>query len=90
MRDVSLVDWLESTLPPGSMVIWPDAPTACGKQPGGGGQASSAPCAEIRFNDTDGNSGILYFAVNADSENTPLMASFQDGVYVSGRQFPAG
>ena len=83
MPDISLVDWLESTLPPRSMVIWPDALTACDKRPGSNGNASTAQCAKIRFNDTDGNSGFLYIAMNADSENTPLMASFHHGVYVS-------
>ena len=31
MSDVSLMDWLESALPPRSMVIWPDALGACGE-----------------------------------------------------------
>ncbi|MGB5474642.1 MAG: hypothetical protein WBQ78_14355 [Gammaproteobacteria bacterium] len=84
LRDVSLVDWLESTLPSRSMVIWPDALTTCDMRPGVSGKASAASCVEIRFNDSDGNSGALYIVMNADTENTPLMASFHDGVYVSG------
>lgn len=71
MDEISLVDWLESVLPPRSMVIWPDAPVACGDQ----------RCAEIRFNDSEGNSGTLYIAINTDSENRPVGASFHSGIY---------
>jgi len=74
MEDTSLMDWLESALPPGSMVIWPDALGACGDR----------RCAEIRFNDSKGNSGTLYIAMNADSENRPADVSFHSGVYRSG------
>jgi hypothetical protein len=84
LQGVSLVDWLESILPPRSMVIWPDVPGACGEAPGIGGKAPSAQCAEIRYNDVDGNGGTIYIALNKASENSPLKASFHSGYYVSG------
>jgi len=74
IADISLIDWLESALPPRSMVIWLDVPGACGDQ----------RCAEIRFNDSEGNSGALYIAMNTDSENRPDTASFHSGIYSSG------
>jgi len=83
MPDVSLMDWLETTLPPRSMVIWLHELTACGEAPGTDGKTSPAQCAEIRFNGIDGNSGTLYIAMNTDPGNRPG-ASFHSGVYVSG------
>lgn len=74
MDDVSLMDWLESALPPRSMVVWPDVLTVCGEQ----------RCAEIRFNDIEGNSGALYIAMNTEPENTTGEAVFHSGVYNSG------
>lgn len=68
MGDISLMDWLESSLPPRSMVIWPEVLTACDKQ----------RCAEIHFNDSKGNSGTLYIAMDP--------ASLHAGVYRSGDQ----
>jgi hypothetical protein len=73
-NDVSLMDWLESALPPRSVVIWPDVLVACGDR----------RCAEIRFNDIAGNSGTLYIATNTGSELQPDKASFHSGVYISG------
>lgn len=91
MHDVSLAEWLESALPPGSMVIWPDMPAMCGVRPGTDGAAYSAQCAEIRFSDVDGNSGVLYIAMNVDQENRPTEVSFHSAVYASGnRSRPAG
>ena len=91
MSDVSLMDWLESALPPRSMVIWPDALGACGEAQENDGQAASTPCAEIRFNDSEGNSGALYIAMNTDSENRPGEVSFHSSVYISGdRPRPVG
>ena len=91
MDDVSLMDWLESALPPRSMVIWPEALTACGEAQEDDGQAPSTPCAEIRFNDSEGNSGALYIAMNTDSENRPGEVSFHSSVYISGdRPRPVG
>jgi len=84
MDDISLMDWLESALPPGSMVIWPEALSACGEAQEDDGQAPSTPCAEIRFNDIKGNSGALYIAMNTDQENRPGEVSFHSGVYLSG------
>ena len=84
MDDISLMDWLESALPPGSMVIWPEALSACGQAQEDDGQApSTPPCAEIRFNDIKGNSGALYIAMNTDQENRPGEVSFHSGVYLS-------
>ena len=74
MNDVSLMDWLESALPPRSVVIWPDVLVACGDR----------RCAEIRFNDIAGNSGALYITMNTGSEHQPDKASFHSGVYISG------
>jgi hypothetical protein len=74
MNDISLMDWLESALPSRSVVIWPDVLVAC----------EDRRCAEIRFNDTEGNSGALYIAMNTDSERQPDKASFHSGVYISG------
>ena len=91
MSDVSLMDWLESALQPGSMVIWPDAPGACGEALKKDGQDLSTPCAEIRFNDREGNSGALYITMNTDSKNRPGEVSFHSGVYISGdRPQPLG
>jgi hypothetical protein len=84
MQEVSLVDWLESTLPPRSMVIWPDVPAACSEASGADGKASTAHCAEIRFNDVEGNSGALNIAISTAAEHRPLKASFHSGVYVAG------
>ena len=81
MDNISLMDWLESALPPRSMVIWPDAPGACGDR----------RCAEIRFNDSEGNSGALYITMNTDSENSPGEVAFHSGMYISGgRSQPIG
>ncbi len=74
MKGISLMDWLESVLPSGSMVIWPDTFSAC----------SDRRCAEIRFNDSKGNSGTLSIAVDAASENSPGAISFHSAVYRSG------
>jgi len=73
MDDISLMDWFESSLPPRSMVIWPDVLTACEKQ----------RCAEIRFNDSKGNSGTLYIAMSTDSGGRPGEVLFHSGVYNS-------
>ena len=76
MDKISLVDWLDSILPPRSMVIWPDVPGTCGEQ----------QCAGIRFNDSEGNNGTLYIAVDTGSENSPGSASFHSGIYNSGEK----
>ena len=83
MSDVSLMDWLESALPPRSMVIWPEALTACGEAQEDDGQDPSTPCAEIRFNDSEGNSGALYIAVNTNQESRPGEVSFHSGIYIA-------
>jgi hypothetical protein len=83
MDDVSLMDWFESALPPRSMVIWPDALTACGEAQEDEGQDPSTSCAEIRFNDSEGNSGALYIAVNTAQGNRPGEVSFHSGVYIA-------
>ena len=81
MDDISLMDWLESALPSRSMVIWPDVLGACGDQ----------RCAEIRFNDSEGNSGTLYITMNTDSENSPGKVFFYSALYSSGdRSLPIG
>ena len=74
MEDISLMDWLESALPPGSMVIWADTLSPCGDQ----------RCAEVRFNDAAGNSGELYITMHMDSESRPGGISFHSAVYRSG------
>ena len=76
MDKISLVDWLESVLPPRSMVIWLNKPGACGDQ----------RCAEIRFNDSEGNNGTLYIAMNTDSGKRPGEVSFHSGTYDSGNK----
>lgn len=81
MDDVRLDEWFESVLPDRSMVIWPDALTSCGKQ----------RCAEIRFNDSEGNNGTLYIAMNTDSAGMPGKISFHSGVYnVGNKSRPIG
>jgi hypothetical protein len=91
MDDVSLMDWFESVLPPGSMVIWPNGLAACG-EPGGGGAQNHFPlCAEIRFNDSRGNSGVLTVGMAADVERAPGKASFHSAVYATaGRERSVG
>ena len=84
MDDISLLDWLESALPPHSMVIWPDVLTTCGEQHGTGEQTASTPCAAIRFNDSKGNSGTLYIVLGAGTDNNPNEVSFHSGVYNAG------
>jgi hypothetical protein len=84
--DISLSDWFESVLPPGSMVIWPDAAAACG-EPGAAGLQDRIPqCAEIRFNDSEGNSGAVYLALDTITENRPFAASLHSVVYMPGDQ----
>ncbi len=81
LDNISLMDWLEAALPPRSMVIWPDVSGACG----------DLQCAEVRFNDSEGNSGTLYIAMNTDSENRAGEVSFHSGTYSSGdRSQPIG
>ncbi len=75
LEDVSLEDWFEAVLPARSMVIWPDILTSCGKQ----------RCAEIRFNDSEGNSGTLYIAMHTDSAGIPGEVSFHSSVYNTGQ-----
>ena len=82
--NTSLVNWLESVLPPRSVVIWPGVLTSCGEHQGTGGQTSTMPCAEIHFNDIEGNSGTFYIVMTMDSENSPGNVSFHSGVYNSG------
>jgi hypothetical protein len=82
--NTSLVNWLESVLPPRSVVIWPGVLTRCGEHQGAGGQTSTMPCAEIHFNDIEGNSGTLYIVMAMDTENSPGNVSFHSGVYNSG------
>jgi len=82
--NTSLVNWLESVLPPRSVVIWPGVLTSCSEQQDTGAQASSTPCAEIHFNDAEGNSGTLYIVMTTDSENRPGEASFHSAVYNAG------
>ncbi len=91
MDDVSLVDWFESVLPPGSMVIWPDGLAACGEPQGDGAPIHSPLCAEIRFNDSKGNSGALTVSMATDAEHAPGKASFHSAVYTTaGRERPVG
>ena len=84
MDNTSLMNWLESVLPPRSVVIWPGVLTSCSEQQDTGAQASSTPCAEIHFNDAEGNSGTLYIVMTTDSENRPGEASFHSAVYNAG------
>jgi hypothetical protein len=84
LDNTRLVDWLESVLPPRSVVIWPGVLSRCGEHQGTGEQTSSTPCAEIHFNDVEGNSGTLYIAMAIDSGNSPGKVSFHSGVYNSG------
>jgi hypothetical protein len=86
MDDVSLMDWFESALPPRSMVIWPDALTACGEPQGVDAQSRFPLCAEIRFNDSEGNSGALSITMADDAENRASQASFHSAVYTSADQ----
>jgi len=81
LPDVSLQEWLESVLPQHSMVIWPDVLVACGRRQGEG-QDGSGSCAEIRFNDSEGNSGMIYIAMDSAPES-PFSASFHSGVYIT-------
>ncbi|GMQ89217.1 MAG: hypothetical protein BMS9Abin09_0682 [Gammaproteobacteria bacterium] len=74
MDETSLVDWLGSALPARSMVIWPDMLSTCGDR----------QCAEIRFNDSEGNNGTLYIAMNTDPGKRKGKVSFHSGVYSSG------
>jgi hypothetical protein len=83
LADASLMEWLESELPPGSMVIWPDDLVACDERQGGG-QGATSTCAQIRFNDSEGNNGTLYIDLNPVSEGGSGDASFHSGVYVTG------
>jgi hypothetical protein len=84
MPDVSLADWLESSIPPRSMVIWPDALTACGEEAGADAPASLAPCAVILFKDREGNSGALYITMSAAAEHGSHKATFGSAIYLSG------
>jgi hypothetical protein len=89
--EVSLVDWFEAVLPPGSMVIWPDGLAACGEPQGGGSQDPSLLCADIRFNDSAGNSGVLSVVIAADAGNAAGKAAFHSAVYTTaGRERQVG
>jgi hypothetical protein len=91
MDGVSLMDWFEAVLPPGSMVIWPDALAACGEPQGTGVENHFPRCAEIMFNDSRGNSGVLAVGMAADTKHTPGKASFHSAVYTTaGRERPVG
>ncbi|HHH44931.1 MAG TPA: hypothetical protein ENK49_12405 [Gammaproteobacteria bacterium] len=68
-----LMDWFESVLPPGSMVIWPDRSVAC----------EDRRCAGIRFNDREGNSGTLYITMPPETENGTNRASFHSGRFIA-------
>jgi hypothetical protein len=81
--EVSLVDWFEAVLPPGSMVIWPDGLAACGEPQGDGAPNHSLPCADIRFNDSAGNSGVLSVHIAADAGNAAGTAVFHSAVYTT-------
>jgi len=83
--EVSLMEWLESVLPPRSMVIWPDGPVACDEHQGGR-QGAATACAKIGFNDSQGNSGTIYIALNKASEGGYGNASFYSGVYATGNR----
>jgi hypothetical protein len=84
LQESALADWLESLLPPRSMVIWPDALAACDRRPGAGQDPLPGQCAGIRFNDAEGNHGVLYLAMEADAEQLPRNVTFHSGNYVSG------
>ena len=81
--EVSPVDWFEAVLPPGSMVIWPDGLAACGEPQGDGAQNHSLLCADIRFNDSAGNSGVLSVGIAADAGNAAGHAAFHSAVYTT-------
>jgi len=84
VEDVSLMDWFESVLPPGSMVIWPGSTVTCGNRHEPDWQTASARCAEIRFTDIEGNNGTLYIAMDTGPENKSGNVSFHSAVYRSG------
>ena len=86
MENVSLVQWLESALPPDSMIIWPDARTACSEQQSVDGANRDTMCSLIRFNDSEGNNGALTLTLPTDAESTSGQASFHSAVY----RFAAG
>jgi len=84
LDNTSLVSWFETVLPPRSVVIWPGVLSRCGERRDTGEQTSSTPCAEIHFNDIEGNSGTLYIVMDMGSEGSPGKVSFHSGVYNSG------
>ena len=84
LDNTSLVSWFETVLPPRSVVIWPGVLSSCGERRDTGEQTSSTPCAEIHFNDIEGNSGTLYIVMDMGSEGSPGKVSFHSGVYNSG------
>ena len=84
LDNTSLVSWFETVLPPRSVVIWPGVLSRCGERRDTGEQTSSTPCAEIHFNDIEGNSGTLYIVMDMGSEGSPGKVSFHSGVYDSG------
>ena len=81
LEDVSLMQWLESALPPRSMVIWSDALTACSERQKVDGQNRYAECSVIRFNDSEGNSGALTNSITAEAGSKSGQASFHSAVY---------
>jgi hypothetical protein len=81
--DTGLMDGFEAALPPGSMVIWPDAAGACGGPAATGTQDPVPQCAEIRFNDGEGNSGAVYVRTETNPDNRPFAASLHSIVYVA-------
>lgn len=84
--DARLADWLESSLPPGSILIWPDTLTECRDQSEAVKTSAAAACAAIRFNDSEGNSGMLYIEINPDAENSPGKPAFHSAFYKAGDQ----
>ena len=82
--DASLMDWFESALSPGSMVVWPDATGTCGEPAEADAQQRVPHCAEIRFVDSGGGRGAVYVAMDRDAENRTFATSLYSGFYRSG------
>ena len=74
LEAASLSDWLAGLLPPGGMVIWPDASVVCGAR----------RCASIHFNDSAGNSGVLSLVVASGKDGQLAQAGFESAVYRAG------
>lgn len=81
LETVTLEDWLESVLPPRSMVVWPRRTVGCNNTAALASPGATSQCAEIRFSDSAGNHGVISITVDDGLPDTAGKPSFHSAVY---------